>query len=179
MFTNERSTLCSTLRNLENKLIESIYFLLTIFYFSVKSLSVRTNLDRAPGNATIEFILSSKSFDDSLFITNSLCSYWIVRLIFILFYFIGCSMLVGQHPMKSLSTISLSVYPSPCTSLSFLKIGSLVISFFWYCTWWQLTKIFSDRAIFLIKKLASPVWAKWAKSRHKFRFFAIFSSLNN
>ena len=49
----------------------------------------------------------------------------------------GCSTLVGQHPMKSLSSIclsvrhclsghlSLSVHPS----LGFLKIGSLVFSY--------------------------------------------------
>ena len=38
------------------------------------------------------------------------------------FYFIGRSTLVGQRPMKTLSSVNPSVRPS----LSFLKIGSLV-----------------------------------------------------
>ena len=38
---------------------------------------------------------------------------------------IGRSTLVGQSPMKSLSSICLSVRPSVRPSLSFLKIGSL------------------------------------------------------
>ena len=56
----------------------------------------------------------------------------------------GRSTLVGQHPMKRLSSVCLSV----CLSrlfvhplLNFLRIGSLV--FFWYCTW-HLTIISSD-----------------------------------
>ena len=40
--------------------------------------------------------------------------------------YVRCSMLVGQHPMKSLSSGYGSVCPSVYLSLSFLKIGSLV-----------------------------------------------------
>ena len=41
---------------------------------------------------------------------------------------IGCLTLVGQRPMKSLSSVCPSVRPSVCPSLSFLKIRSLVVS---------------------------------------------------
>ena len=44
---------------------------------------------------------------------------------------IGRSTLIGQRPMKSLS----SVYPSVCPSVTNFS-QNWIISFFWYCTWW-------------------------------------------
>ena len=49
------------------------------------------------------------------------------------------STLVGQRPMKSLSSVCPSVLPS-VTKLS----QDWIISFFWYCAWWLLTIISSD-----------------------------------
>ena len=47
-----------------------------------------------------------------------------IFLSYILKKLVGCSTLVGQRPMKSHSSVCLSV----CPSLSFVKIGSLVFS---------------------------------------------------
>ena len=68
----------------------------------------------------------------------------------------------------------------PSVRLSVTKLSQdWVISFFWYCTWWQLTMIASDwgSQIFEKKILAARIWAKWAKISPKTCFFAIFSSL--
>ena len=65
------------------------------------------------------------------------------------------STLVGQHPMKSLSSVCLSVRPS----LNFLKIGSNAEA--------RLTK----------KIFGAQIWAKRANIGPKISFFAIFSSL--
>ena len=62
----------------------------------------------------------------------------------------GCSMLVGQHPIKSLSSVSPSVCLSVCPSLSFLLIGSLDFSdIVHYDSWlWYLVP---EKARFLKK----------------------------
>ena len=54
----------------------------------------------------------------------------VIIIIIIVIIIIGCLMLVGGHPMKSLLSVCPSVYPSV---LSFLKSGSLGF-FFRYCT---------------------------------------------
>ena len=72
-------------------------------------------------------------------------------LIWSLEFGIGRSTLVGQCPMKSLSTVCWSVCPLVCLSVrqsvhpSVTKsCQDLITSFFWYCTWWQLFKISTD-----------------------------------
>ena len=64
-------------------------------------------------------------------------------LIWSLEFGIGRSTLVGQCPMKSLSTVCWSVCPLVCLSVrqsvhpSVTKsCQDLITSFFWYCTWW-------------------------------------------
>ena len=80
-------------------------------------------------------------------------------------------MLVGQCPVKSLS----SVYPSVCPLLSFLKIGSLVILILYMMI---VAMISSDwRSQIFEKKMAARIGTKWAKIVPKTRFFAIFLSL--
>ena len=81
-------------------------------------------------------------------------------------------MLVGQCPVKSLS----SVYPSVCPLLSFLKIGSLVILVLYMMV---VAMISSDWRSQIFekknkKKLAARIGTKWAKIVPKTRFFAIF-----
>ena len=82
---------------------------------------------------------------------------------------VGRLMLVGQCPVKSLS----SVYPSVCPLLSFLKIGSLVILILYMMI---VAMISSDwrSQIFGEKKMAARIGTKWAKIVPKTRFFAIF-----
>ena len=60
LFTNEKRTLFSTLRNLEN----TDSFLTNILLFCKESLN--TNQNTAILNATMEFILSTKRFDEPL-----------------------------------------------------------------------------------------------------------------
>ena len=61
LFTNEKRTLFSTLRNLEN----TDSFLTNILLFGSKE-SLNTNQNTAILNATLEFILSTKRFDEPL-----------------------------------------------------------------------------------------------------------------
>ena len=62
LFTNERSTTFSTLRNLDSKLFDNTDSPLTnILFFGKESLN--TNQNTAILNATMEFILSTKRFD--------------------------------------------------------------------------------------------------------------------
>ena len=82
--------------------------------------------------------------------------------------FIGRSMFVGQRPMKSLTSVRLSLH--------FLKTGSLVFSDIvqddtrpWY--------LVTDKARFLKKTMAAWIWVQGAYIRPKMRFFTIFSSL--
>ena len=84
--------------------------------------------------------------------------------------------LVGQHPMKSLLSVCPSVCPSVYTSLSFLKIGSLVYSHIVHDDSW-LWHLVTDWARFLKKISAARIWAKWTKASSKTSFFAIFSCL--
>ena len=88
--------------------------------------------------------------------------------------FIGRSTFVGQRPMKSLTSVRMSVR----LSLNFLKTGSLVFSDIvqddtrpWY--------LVTDKARFLKKKikLAAWIWVQGTYIRPKMRFFTIFSSL--
>ena len=60
LFTNEKRTLFRTLRNLEN----TDSFLTNILLFGKESLN--TNQNTAILNATMEFILSTKRFDEPL-----------------------------------------------------------------------------------------------------------------
>ena len=68
LFTNERSTLISTLRDLYSKLFDNTDSLLTnILLFGKESLN--TDQNAAILNATMEFILSTKRLDEPLFIS--------------------------------------------------------------------------------------------------------------
>ena len=68
LFTNERSTLFSTLRNLDSKLFDNNDFLLTnILLFGKESLNADQNTSVL--NATMEFTLSTERFDELLFIS--------------------------------------------------------------------------------------------------------------
>ena len=62
-------------------------------------------------------------------------------------YFIGCATLNGQRSMKSLSSVCLSV----CSSLNFLKIGSLVFSHIVHDDMWPWY-LMTDEVRFLKKK---------------------------
>ena len=67
LFTNERSTLFITLRNLDSKLFGNTDSLLTnILLFGKDSLNAYQNT--AVVNATMKFILSTRRFDELLFI---------------------------------------------------------------------------------------------------------------
>ena len=79
--------------------------------------------------------------------------------------------LVRQRPMKSLLSICMSVCPSVCTSLTFLKIGSLVYSHIVHDDSWPWHLV-TDRARFLKKKLAAWIWAKWPKPVPKLDFLS-------
>ena len=66
-FTNERSTLFTTLCNLDSKLFGNTdSFVTNILLFGKESLN--TNQSMAILNATTEFTLSTKRFDEPLFI---------------------------------------------------------------------------------------------------------------
>ena len=69
LFTNERSTLFSTLRNLDSEPFDNNDFLLTnILLISKESLNIDQN--NAIFNATtMKFILSIKRFDEPVFIS--------------------------------------------------------------------------------------------------------------
>ena len=65
LFTNKRSTLFSSLRNLDSKLFDNTDSLLTnILLFGKESLNIDQNT--AILNATLEFIISTKRFDEPL-----------------------------------------------------------------------------------------------------------------
>ena len=67
-FTNERITLFCTLRNLDSKLFDNNDSLLTnILLFGLESFN--TNQNKTIVNANIIFILSTKRFDEPLFIS--------------------------------------------------------------------------------------------------------------
>ena len=69
LFTNERSNLFSTLRNLWSKLFENSDSLLTNFQlFGTETLNTTQNA--AIPNATMEFLLSTKRFQVPLFISK-------------------------------------------------------------------------------------------------------------
>ena len=68
LFTNERTTLFSTLRNLDSKLCGNTDSLLTNSLLFDKE-SLNTDQNTAILNANMEFILSTKRFDESLFIS--------------------------------------------------------------------------------------------------------------
>ena len=68
LFTNERSTLISTLRNVDSKPFHNTDSLLTNILLSDKE-SLNINQNTAILNATMKFTLSAKIFDKSLFIS--------------------------------------------------------------------------------------------------------------
>ena len=82
------------------------------------------------------------------------------------FWSFGCSTLVGQHPMKLLSSVSVRLSVRP--SLSFLKIGSLLSSDIVHDDSWPWY-LMTDSQI-SEKKIS-------AKIGPETRYFAIFSSL--
>ena len=68
LFTNERSTLFSTSRNLDSKLFDNTdSFQINILLFGKESLD--TDQIMAILNETMEFILSTTTFDKPLFIS--------------------------------------------------------------------------------------------------------------
>ena len=68
LFTNERSTLFSTLHNPDSKLSENTDSPLTnILLFSKECLDINQNT--AILNSTMEFILSTRRFEEPLFIS--------------------------------------------------------------------------------------------------------------
>ena len=79
--------------------------------------------------------------------------------------------LVGQHPVKSLSSICLSVRLSVHPSLTFFKIGSLIFSDIAHQDSWQwyLVK-------FLKTKPSGPKIGRTNQIRSKMIFFGSFSS---
>ena len=80
------------------------------------------------------------------------------------FSFIGRSTLVGQRPMKSLSSICLClpVCPTVRPFLSFLKMVSLVSSDIVHDNSWPWYLV-TVGVRFLKKKLEILIWAKWSK----------------
>ena len=66
MYTNERRTLLSTLENIDNNLLDLCEPVL-IWALLFGSNSVDTDANADVLNATIEYILSTKRFDESLF----------------------------------------------------------------------------------------------------------------
>ena len=90
----------------------------------------------------------------------------------------GHSMLVGERPLKSLSSICLSACPSVRPSVTkfsqdcIIRFDSDIVlhdSWPWY--------LVTDKARYLTKKFTARIWAKWVKTGPGTRFFAIFSSL--
>ena len=69
-------------------------------------------------------------------------------------YPIGRSTLVGQRPMKSLSSVCVSVRPSIRPAISFLKIGSLVFSDIVRDDSWSWHLV-TDKVRFLKKEIVS------------------------
>ena len=69
-----------------------------------------------------------------------------------------------------------SVSPSVCSSLRFLKIGSLVFSDIVHDDSWSWYLVTHEVRL-LKKKLAARIWATRTKIGPETRFFAIFSSL--
>ena len=68
LFTNERSTLLSTLNNLNRKVFENTDSLLSYILLSGKE-SLNTNQNAVILNVNMEFVLSTKRFDEQLFVS--------------------------------------------------------------------------------------------------------------
>ena len=68
LFSNKRSTLFSILHNLDSKLFDNTDSLLTIILLFGKE-SVNTDQNTTIFNATTEFILSTKRFDEPFFLS--------------------------------------------------------------------------------------------------------------
>ena len=83
---------------------------------------------------------------------------------------------VSRTASYEITFFRLSIYPSVRPTLSFLKIGSLVLSDIVHDDSWP-SYLVTDEARFLKKNLVAQIWAKWAKIRPKPRFFAIISIL--
>ena len=99
--------------------------------------------------------------------------YWFLNA---LFSSMGCSTLVRQHPMKSLSTICLSLCPSVCLSvtkfskdwvISFFLIFYMIANHDTVSSDWQ--PIFEKKK--KKKKLVSQIWAKCSKIGQNFLNF--------
>ena len=88
--------------------------------------------------------------------------------------YFGGSTLVGQCPMKSLSSVRLSVCLSVRPSVT--KVSQdWIISFFWYCTLYLVT----DKARSLKKKICRPEFSpNGPKSGPKWDFPPFFSNLH-
>ena len=108
-------------------------------------------------NLTMSFILTSIFFHWNTFLNH-----------------VGRSTLVGQRPMKSLSSVCPSVHPS----LSFLKIGSLVLSDIVHDDSWPWYLV-TNEARFLKKKLAARIWGEWGKMEPKIRVFCHFLKIGS
>ena len=65
LFQNERLILLNIVKNIDSKLFDSDLRLTQILLFGDKSLDVNTNSSIL--NATIDFVLSSKRFEEAIF----------------------------------------------------------------------------------------------------------------
>ena len=99
-------------------------------------------------------------------------------------FFVGCSALTEQRPMKSLSSLCMTVCPSVCLSVcpsvtnlsqDWIIIHYIIQYIIHDNNWvWYLVM---DKAGFLKKELVARIGVKGAKIGPKHKVFAIFSSL--
>ena len=77
IYSNDRSSLLSAIRNIDSKLLEITDFSLTqILLYGNPSFDIITN--SLILNATIDFILSTKRFEEALFQRNNQCFFLFV-----------------------------------------------------------------------------------------------------
>ena len=114
-------------------------------------------------------------YTSQIFLNNVI--FWIYYLhSFILYLFVRGSRLIGQSPIKSLSSFCLSVHLSVRPSLNFLKIGSSAFSDIVHDDSWRWYPV-TDRAKFSKKKNWRLEFGLMGQNRAQNYAFFIFSSL--
>ena len=106
-------------------------------------------------------IRKAESFLKSNFDLNQICKIMLTKSLYICkfsateFFYSGRSTIVGQRPLKSLSSACLSICPSVCPSLNFRKTGPLVFSDIVHGDSWPRYLV-TDETRFLEKKIGGP-----------------------
>ena len=100
-------------------------------------------------------------------------SFMIVCLIILIMGRLTLDRILWNHSRPS---VPLSIYPSFCLSLNFVKIGSIIFSDIVRDDSWPWYLV-TDKARFLKESFLTEFGLNWKKIGPKIRFFAIFANL--